>query len=53
MDANREYKSSVFSFLFGEENTLRELYEALEGVKLPPDTPVTINLPAASGGVSC
>jgi hypothetical protein len=26
MGANREYKSSVFSLLFGEENTLRELY---------------------------
>jgi hypothetical protein len=43
MVANREYKSSVFSLLFGEENTLRGLYEALEGVALPPDVPVTIN----------
>jgi hypothetical protein len=37
MGANQEYKSSVFSLLFGKENTLRELYEALEGVTLPPD----------------
>jgi hypothetical protein len=43
MGANREYKSSVFSLLFGEENTLRELYQALEGVTLPPDLPITIN----------
>jgi hypothetical protein len=43
MGANREYKSSVFSLLFGEENTLRGLYEALEGVTLPSDLPITIN----------
>ncbi|MDR1446780.1 MAG: hypothetical protein LBI90_07800, partial [Treponema sp.] len=43
MGANREYKSSVFSLLFGEENTLRGLYEALEGVALPPEAPITIN----------
>ncbi|MDR1174448.1 MAG: Rpn family recombination-promoting nuclease/putative transposase [Treponema sp.] len=43
MGANREYKSSVFSLLFGEENTLRELYEALEGVTLPPNVPIIIN----------
>jgi hypothetical protein len=43
MAANREYKSSVFSLLFGEEQTLRELYETLEGAELPPDTPVVIN----------
>jgi hypothetical protein len=43
MGANREYKSSVFSLLFGEENTLRDLYGALEGVALPPDLPITIN----------
>jgi hypothetical protein len=41
--ANREYKSSVFSLLFGEETTLRGLYEALEGVALPPDVPIAIN----------
>jgi hypothetical protein len=43
MGANREYKSSVFSLLFGEENALRGLYEAVEGVALPPDIPITIN----------
>jgi hypothetical protein len=37
MGANREYKSSVFSLLFGEEAALRGLYEAVEGVALPPD----------------
>jgi hypothetical protein len=43
MSANREYKSSVFSLLFGEETALRGLYEALEGVALPADLPITIN----------
>jgi hypothetical protein len=43
MGANREYKSSASSLLFGEENTLRELYDTLEGVTLPPNLPVTIN----------
>jgi hypothetical protein len=43
MDANREYKDSVFSWLFSEPNTLRELYCALEGVTISPDVPITIN----------
>ncbi|MDR3123425.1 MAG: Rpn family recombination-promoting nuclease/putative transposase [Treponema sp.] len=43
MNANREYKSSVFSLLFGEETALRGLYEALEGVALPSDLPIAIN----------
>jgi hypothetical protein len=43
MSANRQYKSSVFSLLFNNEAAVRELYEALEGVTLPPDTPVVIN----------
>jgi predicted transposase YdaD len=43
MDINREYKSSVFSFLFGEPNLLRELYCALEDVTLPPDVKIEIN----------
>jgi hypothetical protein len=42
MGVNREYKSSVFSFLFKEPEAVRELYEALEGVKLPPDTQIII-----------
>jgi hypothetical protein len=43
MDVNRTYKDSVFSLLFNDPETLRELYSALEGVTLPPDVPVTIN----------
>jgi hypothetical protein len=43
MAANREYKNSVFSLLFGNEKAAKELYEAIEGVKLPPGTPVEIN----------
>jgi predicted transposase/invertase (TIGR01784 family) len=43
MGANRKYKDSVFSFLFSDPDTLRELYGAIEGVTLPPDVPVTIN----------
>ena len=43
MGANSKYKDSVFSFLFSDPDILRELYCALEGVTLPPDTPVTIN----------
>jgi len=43
MVANTKYKNSVFSLLFSNEDLLRELYCALEGVTLPPDTPVKIN----------
>jgi hypothetical protein len=43
MAANREYKDSLFSWLFSDPDTLRELYGALEGVTLGPDIPVTIN----------
>jgi hypothetical protein len=43
MGVNREYKDSVFSWLFSDPDTLRELYGALEGVSLPADVPVTIN----------
>jgi predicted transposase/invertase (TIGR01784 family) len=42
-NANREYKNSVFSLLFGEPAILRELYSALRGVPLPDDLPVNIN----------
>ncbi|MDR2662080.1 MAG: Rpn family recombination-promoting nuclease/putative transposase, partial [Treponema sp.] len=42
MGANREYKDSVFSWLFSEPDTLRELYGALEGVTLRSDIPITI-----------
>jgi hypothetical protein len=43
MGVNSKYKNSVFSLLFGEPETLRELYGALEGKTLPPELPVTIN----------
>jgi hypothetical protein len=43
MGANARYKDSVFSFLFSDPDTLRELYGAIEGVELPPDVPITIN----------
>ena len=43
MGANIKYKDSLFSFLFSNPDTLRELYCALENVTLPEDTPVTIN----------
>jgi len=43
MAANTKYKNSVFTLLFGDEDLLRKLYCALEGVTLPPDTPVKIN----------
>jgi hypothetical protein len=43
MDANREYRDSVFSWLFSEPNTLRELYCTLEGVTISSDVPITIN----------
>jgi hypothetical protein len=43
MESNRQYKSSVFALLFGNEAAARELFEALEGVTLPPEVPVTMN----------
>ena len=43
MKANNKYKNSMFTMLFSEPDLLRELYCALGGVSLPPDTPVTIN----------
>ena len=43
METNTKYKSSVFSFLFSDPDTLRELYCALEDVTLPADMAVTIN----------
>ncbi|MDR1318754.1 MAG: Rpn family recombination-promoting nuclease/putative transposase [Treponema sp.] len=43
MGANREFKSTVFSLLFSEPDILRELYGALKGFTLPPDTPVVVN----------
>ena len=43
MNTNAKYKNSVFSLLFGNPDTLRELYGAIEGISLPPDIPVNIN----------
>jgi hypothetical protein len=43
MNPNEKFKSSVFSTLFSDHDVLRELYSALEGVELPPDTPIDIN----------
>ncbi|MDR3122957.1 MAG: Rpn family recombination-promoting nuclease/putative transposase [Treponema sp.] len=43
MTVNREYKDSVFSWLFGNPDTLRELYSALSGAALPLDIPIAIN----------
>lgn len=43
MGANVKFKDSVFTLLFRDENTLRELYGALTGTKIPKKTPVKIN----------
>ena len=43
MAANIRYKASVFSSLFSDPASLRELYGALEGVTLPPDVPIELN----------
>jgi len=43
MNANTKYKDSVFTSIFSDPSSLRELYCALEGVTLPADIPVTIN----------
>jgi hypothetical protein len=39
---NRGYKSSVFAALFDDEDKLRELYAALEGVDYDPSLPIVI-----------
>jgi hypothetical protein len=43
MSANTKYKDSLFSWLFSDPDTLRELYSAIEGVPLDPSVPITIN----------
>jgi hypothetical protein len=43
MGANNQYKDSLFSFLFSDPDSLRELYGAIIGVRLPADALVTIN----------
>jgi hypothetical protein len=41
MSVNTRYKDSVFSLLFSDPETLRELYGALEGVTPDKDVPIT------------
>jgi hypothetical protein len=43
LNINRAHKDSVFSSLFSDPDVLRELYSAIGGVAVPPDTPVSIN----------
>jgi len=43
MSANEKHKNSVFSLLFSNKDILRQLYSAIEGVDLPPDTSIDIN----------
>jgi hypothetical protein len=43
MAVNARYRDSVFSFLFSDPETLRELYAALKGVPVDPALPITIN----------
>jgi hypothetical protein len=43
MSVNKKYKDTIFSSLFSDPDTLRELYCALDDVSLPKDVPVTIN----------
>jgi predicted transposase YdaD len=43
MSINKKYKDTIFSSLFSDPDTLRELYCALDNVSLPKDVPVTIN----------
>jgi hypothetical protein len=43
MAANKQFKNSVFSFLFSNLDNLRELYSAIKGIPLPQDIHVDIN----------
>ena len=43
MNANRQFKDSVFTSLFSKPDLLKELYCAIEGITLPDGIPVTIN----------
>ena len=42
-NVNRKHKSSVFSTLFGNPETLREVYSAIEGIDIPANAIVGIN----------
>ncbi|MCL2772803.1 MAG: Rpn family recombination-promoting nuclease/putative transposase [Oscillospiraceae bacterium] len=37
INANKKYKDSVFTRLFGEKDKLAELYNAINGTKYTPD----------------
>ncbi len=43
MSVNNKYKNSAFVTMLSKPDVLRELYCALNGVSLPPDTPIEIN----------
>ena len=43
MYVNTKHKASVFSTLFSDPETLRELYSAIEGVDVPKDAIININ----------
>ena len=40
MSVNREYKNSLFTLVFSEPDKMLEIYNALTGNTLPPDTPI-------------
>ena len=42
MSANREFKDSVFTKLFGEATELISLYNAVSGGNFPSNTPIKI-----------
>ena len=42
-NVNKKHKNSVFSTLFGNAETLRELYSAIEGIDVPQDAAIGIN----------
>ncbi len=42
VQANRNYKASVFSTLFSEPQVTLELYNAVTGQNYPPDTKIEI-----------
>jgi hypothetical protein len=43
MGINNQYKDSVFSLLFSDEDILRDLYSVLEGIPLDPSVKIEIN----------
>jgi hypothetical protein len=43
MASNLRYKDSLFTALFSDPETLRELYSAMEGIPVDPSVPVSIN----------